>query len=194
MMTKDEAKLFFNVPDEVDAWDYYDEQIFEYKQFFLSKAPIQKVFVAKLDKLIQLDNAYRIWTDLPLENFDLITFREVVFSDQVLDAFQLFEQEKGVFKLKLMQAGDAKGVVLAVRCYLDIVKRYRIKWLIELESNTEFEGTISKEVDPMELLAEIRRFQLEGGKEFKDITKIGSNSFLLNEMKRVSLLYKNYGG
>lgn len=193
-MTKEEARLFFAVPAGVEPEEFYEEQLFEYKQFFLSKAPIRKVFLSKLEKLKQMDNAFRTQEELEMESYLQVDESPVAFPDNILSAFQLFEKEKGKFKLQLMSAFDAKSIYVAVVNYLSVIAGYREKWQLPEGQELAYDGNVSKEADPMEILSEIRAFKEQGGEEFKDVIKIGSNSFLLNEMKRVSLLNKNYGG
>lgn len=194
-MTKEESRLFFQVPEDVEAEDYYEEQLFEFKQFFLNKSPIRKVFLSKLEKLKQMELAYCVQTDKDLPHFGPFeTNKEPVFSNNVLATFQQFEREKGQFKLKLMTAFDGVSLYQAVVEYLTVCMAYRQKWLLPEGEELNYDGNVSKEPDPMDVLKEIRMFNDQGGEEFIHVPKFGSNSFLLNEMKRVSLLNKNYGG
>lgn len=194
-MTKEESRLFFHVPEDVEAEDYYEEQLFEFKQFFLNKSPIRKVFLSKLEKLKKMEMAYCVQVDKDWPHFDQFQAnREPIFSDNVLAAFQQFEREKGQFKLKLMTAFDGVSLYRAVVDYLTVCMAYRQKWLLPEGEELNYEGNVSKDPDPMYVLKEIRQFNEQGGEEFTDVLKFGSNSFLLNEMKRVSLLNKNYGG
>ena len=192
-MTIEEARLFFAVPDEVEIEEYYEEQLFEYKQFFLAKSPIVKVFQAKLAKLKQMHQAHV--TIAGLSNAEVVEASpaSVDFPDNLLNAFNAFEGCKRDYKLKLMQASNVEQITAAVENYLQVTNDYRAKWMVADFEESSFDGTLSKDPDPMYLLREIRAFELEGGKVFHDVVKFGTNSFLLNEMKRVSLLNKKYG-
>ena len=57
-MTKNEALLFFPLNGEVEIIDLYEEYLFEYKTYFLTKYPIEKVFSAKAKKMNQMHNAF----------------------------------------------------------------------------------------------------------------------------------------
>lgn len=191
-MTQEEARLFFPYSESDDLSDLYVERIFEYKQFFLSKTPIRKVFESKLEKLIQMDKAYTVIT----ENESIPSEAEISetpgFSDNILEAFNQWETLKGKSKQLIMFSQTALSLQENVLNYLKLVDEYRLKWYTEDEINIEI-SQLSKDEDPMEILSEIKLFEQEGGIYFEDILKLGTNSFLLKEMKRLSLLVKNYG-
>ncbi len=82
-MTREEAfRLFGDLEDEDEIQDFYEEQLFDYKKFFLSKAPIAKLFEGRVRKLRKLGEAYvlislnregakgamkdGVWLDVPL--------------------------------------------------------------------------------------------------------------------------------
>jgi hypothetical protein len=191
-MTQEEAKLFFTYEDGDDLTDLYDERLFEYKQFFLSKTPIHKVFLSKLEKLRQMDRAYQSLVGNSYEEFSSVVSSPISFSNVIREAFTQWEHAKGICKQQLMMAQDAKALHLAVENYLSVVAEYRQKWYTDQEIDLEI-SQVSKDEDPMEVLGAIRAFEEAGGKNFEDLLKLNNNSFLLKEMKRLSLLIKNYG-
>lgn len=191
-MTVEEAKLFFPYSEEDDLSDLYDERLFEYKQFFLAKTPIRKVFEAKLEKLLQMDKAYRVLVGEEIDEQPTKLVENIVFSDVILDAFNQWEQQKGIAKQQISIAYEASSLYKTVSYYLHLVDCYRIKWYTDQEIDIEI-TQLSKDEDPMAVLDAIRTFKNEGGEKFEDILKMNSNSFLLKEMKRLSLLIKNYG-
>lgn len=191
-MTKEEAKLFFPYDETDNLSDLYNERLFEFKQFFLVKTPIRKVFEAKLLKLDQMDNAYRYITNLnPLE----IQYEEeqpILFSNDVLEAFLNWENVKGQIKQQISVTRDAQTLKCFVLTYLKIVDNYRSKWNTNESIDIEIEQ-LAKDEDPMQIFEAIKQFNRDGGKYFNDIPKMNSNKLLLKEMKRISLLNKNYG-
>lgn len=191
-MTKEEAKLFFPYNEEDILSDLYDERLFEYKQFFLSKTPIRKVFEARLEKLNQLDKAYTILSGVPAVRVEILPAEPIIFSDVILEAFNQWEQRKGIAKQKIATSFDAGTLSGNVQEYLILVDAYRKKWYTEHEIPVEI-PQVSKDEDPMVVLEAIKAFDASGGKKFDDILKMNTNSFLLKEMKRLSLLIKNYG-
>lgn len=190
-MTQEEARLFFPYDENDDLSDLYVERLFEHKQFFLSKTPIRKVFEARLEKLIQMDKAYGIITGNEAASYDSELNEAIGFSDNILTAFNQWENLKGKSKQLIMFSQTALSLRKNVMDYLQIVDEYRLKWYAEDEINVEI-SQLSKDEDPMEILSEIKLFEQGGGIYFEDILKLGTNSFLLKEMKRLSLLVKNY--
>lgn len=191
-MTHDEAKLFFPYTEDDDLSDLYDERLFEYKQFFLSKTPVRKVFESRLDKLAQMDKAYCVLSGKEIKAEKDCICEKTHFSDVILEAFNQWEQSKGSRKRQIMLSRDASALKQNVLSYLCLVDDYRLKWYTEQDIDLEI-AQLSKDEDPMEVLAEIKSFEEEGGINFEDILKMNTNSFLLKEMKRLSLLVKNYG-
>lgn len=191
-MTLQEAKLFFPFEEADDLDDLYAERLFEYKQFFISKTPIRKVFESKLVKLKQMHDAYCLLTNSEVEEIDIKQKRIVQFSDELKSAFSEWERLKSQVKQELTIANHALQLIQTISWYLSIVDTYRLKWYTEELIEVEIDQ-LSKDPDPMEILQAINDFEQSGGKTFEDILKMRSNIYLLKEMKRLSLLVKNYG-
>ena len=87
-MTKKEAFLFFPHTDQDDLYDLYEERLFEYKTFFITKFPIEKVYKAKEKKLLQMHEAFTVLSGKEA------TFKEPFFekfelkSDAILETFK----------------------------------------------------------------------------------------------------------
>ncbi len=193
-MTKAEATLFFTVPEGEEMEDFFDEQFFACKQFFLTKTPLAKVFVSKLNKWQREDQAFHVLQEIEWESYPNLEVKQMVFPEDLLEAFTQYEKEKTSYKLMVLQAQTGRQLHEVVIQFLETVRCYHEKWFSEEVLDLEYGEVLSKEPDPMEMLSQIRSFNQEGGLEFQDVLKIGSNSFLLNEMKRVSLLIKKHGG
>lgn len=190
-MTVNEANVFFPHEEHDDLFDLFEDRFFEYKQFFLAKTPIRKVFESKLDKLMQMNQAFYFLTEQTINNSDVTELKNIEFSDVVLEAFNQWEIEKGNCKKEIMLSDDAYSLRKSVVNYLFIVDKYREKWTTDKEIDLDV-PQLSKDEDPMEVLFAIKEFNTQGGKVFNDILKMNSNSFLLKEMKRLSLLSKKY--
>lgn len=193
-MTAEEAKIFFPHTEDDDLQDLYDERFFEYKNFFLSKIPIKKVVDAKINRLLQMENAFRF-----LQNEEAVSITiprthptVIEFSDNVLQAFNQWEQQKGMCKQRIVAASTIEALVEAVNYYVQVTQNYWQKWAIAPNLEVEVEQ-LSKEEDPMQLYAAIQQFNAAGGVTFEDILTVNNNLFLLKEMKRLSLLAQNYG-
>lgn len=191
-MTIKEAQLFFPHEESDQLIDLYEDRLFEYKQFFLSKAPIRKVFVSKMDKLKQMEEAYFVLSNIEVSVISINAQTTITFSDEVLKAFTEWELFKSQFKQQLMLSNDGQSIIKTVTDFLSVVDLYHSKWYTDEEIDIEIE-TLSKDPDPMYVLEAIKDFNSQGGVYFDDILKMNTNSFLLKEMKRLSLLSKKYG-
>ena len=184
-MTIEEARLFFKFNEDEHLQDAYDDQLFEFKQFFLSKPIILKVFKSKIEKLKKFENAYCLLSN---SRFKPFTFEDysIEFSDRVLEAFQLYEQKKSELKQQIMSVNNSNAVAQNVQKLLDVTYLYYQKWqtseVIEIELDV-----IAKDPDAMELLSSIRAFEANGGENFSDILVQKNQPILMKEMKRVSL-------
>jgi len=191
-VTIKEAQLFFPHEESDQLIDLYEDRLFEYKQFFLSKAPIRKVFVSKMDKLKQMEEAYFVLSNSEVSANSINAQTTITFSDEVLKAFTQWELFKSQFKQQLMLSNDGQSIIKTVTDFLSVVDLYHSKWYTDEEIDIEIE-TLSKDPDPMYVLEAIKDFNSQGGVYFDDILKMNTNSFLLKEMKRLSLLSKKYG-
>ena len=189
-MTESEARLFFPFEEGDDLEDLYDERLFEYKQFFLTKAVVGRVFRAKIDKLLKFEKAYSVvsGTELPTIPEQIIS---VHFPTIVSEAFAQFEQVKGDIRQKISRARNSTELVPHVEQLIQVVRNYYQAWHSEKDLEIEIDS-ISKEPDSMELLRAIKAFESEGGKTFNDILEQKGNEDLQKEMKRVSLLLEKF--
>ncbi len=189
-MIKSDARLFFPYQEDDDLEDLYDERFFEFKQFFLTKSVVGKVFRAKLEKLRKFETAYSVICE---QELDLIEPTNVIFnfSDCVSEAFLSFEQQKGELKRQIGQSKNGKELELEVDQIISLVRAYYQKWNHPISSDYTIDS-ISKEPDSMAILSAIRRFELNGGKTFSDIVEQKDNRELQIEMKRVSLLLEKF--
>lgn len=186
-MTVEEASLFFSYEPEDDLADLYDERLFEYKQFFLSKVPIRKVFEAKLAKLRQMEKAYVALSGAVLSVQPAISGFSSQYSTVIKEAFNQWEQSKARCKQLIMSASNAVQLEQAVQVYLSESASYWQLWFTEEAIDSELDS-LSKEEDPMSIFGAITAFEQQGGVYFSDILTMKTNSLLLKEMKRVSLL------
>jgi hypothetical protein len=197
-MTKEEAQLYLPWDGSDDLDDLWVEKRFEYQQFFLTRPPVAKVFRARLAKLKKLYLAFLTLSGRDLSGLNEVETKAVPkFSDRVVDAFHEWQKLRMAAKAKVLAASDYTGIAEAVQSWLKVEKCYMEKWLIDEHHLVELEVTISKEPDPMELLAELRA--IEENKEALHFTQVKSNfhdlpMVIKSECKRLNLLYKKDDG
>lgn len=189
-MTKEEALIFFKLGEDQDLEDAYELGLFEFKQFFLSKLPLVKVFHAKLAKMDKWNRAYSVLAnENPSEvESDLMHDARWHFEDDVLAAFSKFQEDKRFILLDLQKSEKADDLKTEVLKLLSLHQAYWSLWITEKE--LDFEITqLTKEPDPMELLSAIRTFNLKGGLTFDDLYRDEfREELLLIESKRLTLL------
>ena len=190
-MTVKEAEIFLKLGNDFDEDDIIDAQenlLFELKQFFLTRVPLQKLFQSRLDKLSKLEETYSVF-QIEKENFAKNSLDLTFDSDDILSVYNSYQLENKRIKNFISQSNNPNEVCFYVQELILLEKKYAQKWFDEKFID---EGVVvSKELDPMELLASIKNFS---GKSFAALKK-NQNSpseTLLNEMKRLSLLAHKY--
>jgi hypothetical protein len=193
-MTKTEALHEFQLDDaldEDDLIDLYEEKIFEFKQYFLSKTPIFKLFESKISKLEKIGIAYNLLTNINVE----ITETKLEFNDsqtEILANYLHFQEEKNRIKTKISNSENAFELGYWVKNLLELEKMNAEHWFSEIEIDANI--LASKEPNPMEILEGIKLFNQNGGTNFNQLKKLENNppEILIQEMKRLSLLFKKY--
>lgn len=185
-MNKQEAELFFINRGEESYVDYYQELLFDFKQFFIQKPPIQKVFKAKLTKLSKLNEAFGVLSnEINEESFE---FELPLFTAEVKDSFRLYYSKRNQLNERVTQSNSGTQIIEIVESLLNLSNAYSEKWpLIEDENPTLKVGV---EPNPMELLKAIESFEKSGFSTFEDIHKLPGDHLLVLESKRLTLLRK----
>jgi len=193
-MTKFEALKEFQLDDafdEADLIDLYEEKIFEFKQYFLTKTPIFKLFESKISKLEKVGNAYNILTNIKVEfNETRLEFKSS--QTEILANYLDFQEEKNRIKTKISNSKNAFELVSRVKNLLELEKINAQDWCSEVKIDANI--LVSKEPNPMEILEGIKIYSQNGGQNFDQLKKLENNppEILIQEMKRLSLLFKKY--
>lgn len=167
-MTLAEARIFLNLQEEGDAFDAYEEQLFHYKQFFTSRPVISATFRAKLKKLDKVQEAAHV---LGIHVLERAISTEVKFSGThiLLDAFMEMQTLKSNLFQKIHQASSVRELNAEVTNLLSLFFDYSALWP---ESKSDPSAVIlSKEPDPMDVLAELKRLKVTGIVSFEDLAK-----------------------
>lgn len=180
-MSPEELIIYFPHSADDDLEELYDERLFEYKQFFATRAVIPKVFKARLEKLNKMEQAYLQLSDQ--EEVATVSCLQVNFSENALDAFNLFEREKGIRKIRLLKATSGAEIKTAVECLIDLYHSFYLNWE---PLQDEMEVLVGKEPDSMDVLDALRKESEKGICTFQEL-KDTQNELLRKEMKRVSL-------
>ena len=189
-MNKNEALLFFPVTEGENIIDLYEEYLFEYKTYFLTKYPIEKVFRAKAKKMNQMHDAFVLLGGKinKSTSFPSLEYKQ---KENILECFNYYQTFKNNLKSTLNNCNNAIDINSLLQLLLQLEKAYAENWSISTNL-TDIEVIISKEPDPMSLLKAIREFNALGGNTFKDLNTMKNISpdLLINEAKRLSLCRK----
>jgi hypothetical protein len=186
-MTEAEARIFLGLENGDDPQEALEEQLFQFKQFFTSRPIIQSTFKSKLEKLKKLEEASKF---LKLAQSDSPVFETEIVGhfENILEAFQCYQILKSVLFQRIQIVHSPLELQECVEDLLRLNSEY-----IKLWPNTNLEAAaviLSKEVDPMELLADIKRLNEIGIVTFDDLAKelTEPNSILRKESMRFFML------
>lgn len=194
VMDRSEALLFFPIESGDDLEDLYEERLFEVKQFLLTRPPIGKVFTSKIKKLEKMQAAYEMLS----ESTKKVTVhsQEIPhpdFSTIVITCFHQLHNYRTAIKGQVLKSESVSELASILNNWLAVEQKYQKNWIYPEVENDSQDVIISKEPDPMELLAGIKKWDPNEPptKSFKELKE--GYSFLPNkvqlEVKRLTLLY-----
>lgn len=189
-MTREEAQKYFNGTGEDDLEDAYEEQLFEYKQFLLSKAPISKLYESRQKKLAKLGEAYELLMDRHTSELPGMNIPEIA-SPVIAEAYLAFQKAKNELKRQISNASSAWQLLQLSEALVALEKSNASLWAAETADD---DVIVSREPDPMYLLEAIKTYRTSGGETFVQLKNLENNppALLVQEMKRLSLLFKKF--
>ena len=186
-MERNEALLYLPVGEGELLEDVYEQKIFEWKNFFVNRFPISKLFGKKLEQLKKLDEAYRVMGGVPVSSVEHLVV-DIQFEVDFKQAFLKYAEHRNQMKARLFAAHSAMDILTVVNGLLTLTRSYAKVWT---SSGLETKGiVISKEVDPMDLLSAIEDAASQGVQTITEIGKLPEGHLVLNEAKRLSLWTK----
>lgn len=185
----DEEYLEFTT-EELDAIrEGIAEELFEIKKFALTKTPILKMYQKRIERLEELSEMQQdLFPDEVVEARELPGIQ--LRNENVKSLFQSYFAAKNELKHRISNTNSLNEMrkLLMSSCSLE---RLMGKYFSEIDGG---EVVVSKEPDPMEInqavnyLDELNLRLLEDVKN--NLNKVPNN--LLNEFKRLSLLFNKY--
>lgn len=186
-MEKSEALLLLPIPDGGSIEEAYEQKLFEWKNFFVHRFPISKLFRKKIHQIQRLQEAYVELGGSKIKSIQGAP--EIVpFDSSLKQSFQRYHSERNQLKMQLYASQSALELIVTVEGLLQITSEYAKRW-----SNNELDTSgiiVSKEVDPMDLLSAIHDAETQGVTTITDIGKLSDGHMVLNEAKRLSLWSK----
>ena len=187
-MTENEACIFLGMQKGEDAFEAFEESLFQFKKFFTSQPIIRATFLAKLKKVEKVEEAalfFGIETpEIPFEfEFEWSQAKEMLF------VFQSFQAIKSQLFLAVQDSKSCAHLKLVIHTLLDLNVRYMQLWPEIKAQDTPV--VLAKEKDPMELLADLQKLKERGIETFFDLsnTKDLAGNSIGYESQRLYLLH-----
>ena len=168
-MKKSEASLYLSVEEGVSLREAYEEKLFEWKNFFVHRFPIPKLFNKKLEQLDRLEQAYAVLGGGNIE-VPASPIKSVVYDSNLKQSFQHFFEDRNQLKKQLFAATTATEIIFIVQGLIEITRAYAKSWSAPSLDNADV--LVSKEVDPVELLKAIDDAISQGVLIITDIAKL----------------------
>lgn len=190
-MTIAEAQIILGAADAEEAFDAYEQQLFEMRSFFIGKPAFLKTYEGKWAKLRLLDDAIQAFGHLPAA----VQFEEVPFlapQEELISFFLEYHAERNRIRRLLVQAVSGAELIAGSSRLLELERQFAEPFSA-YDDWTEAAVTIGKEPDSMEVLQLLRSEEKKGIKtlEALHVQKNKLPLSLLLILKRLSLL-KNY--
>ena len=192
-MTKEEAFYIFGVEylDEVE--NSFDDLFFDIKNFFVSKVPFTKLFIAKLNKLKRVFEAKEVlFPQLEKESIELSNKLEPTGkSNRIDEVYSLFGRNEMTIKLWVFRSTTFEECEFYTNQLIDNYQQNASYWK---KGVTALEGAktvkMSVEPDVMKVFEEIKRINSLGLTTFEEINQLENDNLLKQEAIRLSLWSK----
>ena len=181
-----EARIYFPESSDESPEEKYEQKLFEWKQFYVNRFPVSKLYASKSAQLSKIEEAYELLTG------DVHLVQAVEFDSDfprgLKASFLHFEKERSRFRQMLFQSESLAQIMVLTGLFAAFTARYALVWNNDFDN---LEGiVISKEVDPMDLLKALDEAENAGVSVAADISLLPEDHLVVRESKRLSLWLK----
>lgn len=192
-MTLNELKTHFNISEFniEEIQDFIELELFDLKKFFTTKVPVSKLFSNRLKKLRHLQELNSYMFNSQIFNEKIIEYSFENTTD--IETIHLnYSNYSNLLKFEIYNSNSPIEIENLVKHMIQLEKKYASFWF--LENSWDEHTIVSKPSDPMLILNAIKSYNLNSKKTFDDLKNFRNNppSILINEMKRLSLLFEKY--
>lgn len=185
-MEKAEAAQYLQVTDDVSIDEAYEMKLFEWKNFFVHRFPITKLFAGKIVQLERVIEAYTVLSgvsnDVSSRSIDL------VFPENLKEAFSLYTSERNRLKTELFACNSGEALIEIVMRLLQLTKSYARVWENDFELSEEVR--VSQEPDAMAFMEALTDANALGVVNVGEVLKLPQDHLVRSEAKRLSLWTK----
>jgi hypothetical protein len=147
-LTKEEAQIYFPIPAGKDVDELYEERLFEYKQFFLSKVPLIRLVEPRLRKLTQMEAAFHVLSGKEEREEELFLNEDIVFGEDLEANFNAYQIKRNYFKQKIILANSGEYLTKVIQASVALHENYALSWPF-VEVDLQEKIAFSTEQDPM---------------------------------------------
>lgn len=185
-MEKAKAIIYFPDTSEDSIEEQYEQKLFEWKQFYVNRFPVSKLYASKSVQLSKIEEAYEFLTGTS-HAVQAIEF-DSNFPDNLKEAFLHYEKERSRFRQLLFQCDSLAQMIVITGFFASLTAKYASVWKHDFEN---LDGiVVSKELDPMDLLNALNEAESLGVKTIDDISALSEDHLVVRESKRLSLWLK----
>ena len=191
-MTKEEALHLLQVNSLEEVEYSFDDLLFEYKSFFVSKVPFTKLFNSKLVALERLFEAKEMLLkgENEVEEFT-VELEDLSQGIGVEEVFRMFGMNEMNLKLAMTKSKTFAHFSRCVRLLVDNYKKNAMYWSLGISDGVVLEQVkMSVEPDVMSVYEEIKRFHAMGLSTSIEINQLADDNLLKREAFRLSLWSK----
>ena len=128
-MTKGEAEVILNLSEFEDLEDAYDQKIFEFKQYLLSKVPFVKTYESKVVQMDRVQSALNVFEfEATTSQLDLDLGNES-HPANLQDCLKVHQTSMSKWKLKVGQVNDIDSLKSLMQKALQIYRDYASRWI-----------------------------------------------------------------
>lgn len=183
---KAEAKLYLQETDDLAIEDAYEIKLFEWKNFFVHRFPVTKLYASKIIQLERVVEAYTVLSGVSAKVSPRTI--EVDFPKNLKEAFSLYTIERNRLKTEMFACTSGEGLIQIVKGLLQLTQAYALVWANDFELTEEVR--VSQEPDAMAFMEALNDGKSKGVNNIEDVLKLPQDHLVRSEAKRLSLWTK----
>lgn len=189
-MTIQEASIFLRIDEFESKEEALEFQLFELKQQLISKPCIPQLLQARILKLKQLKEAYRVF-ELEIESLNLVLEIDELNSSVLIDCFNSYQKNKNIILAQLSSKLTINLMEFSINLLLENLKIWSKKWPIMAIKEDE-KILLSKELEAMEFYNALKELKHRFVLNFNDLKNIDLPENLSHELMRLNLISASF--
>ena len=178
-MTLNEARAYLSYNESQDIEEFYEDFIFDQKQFFKQKQVHKKLYEAKFKKINQAIHAFEILGITEKSKSSIFAFTTPTFSSNIQTNFHTYHNSRNNLFFELYGANTLSEIEPIAASIINLENLYAETWISQKHHFSMGEPT--NIMDPMNVLADILLLERKGINQTNEYNpKIHSDCTFLN--------------